>query len=138
MGGILKNEKEGHIVDAETADFDRSQVLKNTQLNSQLGIEGEKLRESIRLQNESHMEDGGHKAYPKTKAPQALKKGELAEDEGFADVGFDENGISEWDKQRGQTEKITEPNTPYMGTAADTEYYDDDPVPEDIDLGGSA
>lgn len=138
MGGILKNEKEGHKVDAETAEFDRSQVLKNTELNSQLGHEGEKLRESIRLQNETHQENEGHKAYPKTKAPQALRQGELAEDEGFADVEFDERGISDWDKQRGQTEKITEPNTPYMGTAADTEYYDDDPVPEDIDLGGSA
>lgn len=115
--------------------FNRSQVLKNTELNAQLGIEGEKIREQIRAQNRAH--EGQKTRYPKTKAPTALKSNELSENEGFANfkgVGFDEKGINDWDKHRGQTEKITEPNTPYMGTAVDTEYYDDDPVPEDIDL----
>lgn len=138
MGGILKNESQKS--EQEQNAFDRSQVLKNTELNAQLGIEGEKLRQSLRTQNQSQ-EDGVHKKYPKTKAPQALRAGELDEDEGFVaskgDVEFNENEISNWDQQRGQTEKITEPNTPYMGTAADTEYYDEDPVPDDIDMGGS-
>lgn len=124
----------GHAVShMSREEFDRKQVLKNTELNSQLGIEGRRIKEQIHEQTvNSSAQAEGKKKFPKTLAPQALKRSK----DGFTNVDFDEDELENWDKQRGQTEKIMEPNTPYMGTAADTEYYDDEPA--ELDLGKSA
>jgi len=135
MHGILRNENSAHP--NEESSFDRAKVLSNTEQNAQIGEEGQLLREKLR--HEKRANQSGRGELPKTKAPSALKDGEMAEDNGFTGSGgveFDEKEIQDWDQQRGQTEKIMEPNTPYMGTAKDTEYYDDEePVPEDLDLG---
>lgn len=134
--GILRNENEGRKVDAK-APFDRKQVLSNTELNARLGEEGRELRERLHSRPHSPLPadaapaPGGKKKYAKTKAPSALRRNK----DGELDVSFNQDELSEWDKQRGQTERIIEPNTPYMGTAADTEYYEEDPV--DLDLGGT-
>lgn len=113
-------------------EFNRKQVLKNTEFNSQVGIEGRKIREQIHKQTlMSSTLAESKKKFPKTKAPRAVER----PSNDSTNVDFDEEELTNWDKQRGQTEKITEPNTPYMGTAANTEYYDEEP--EELDLGRS-
>lgn len=130
--GILRNENEAKPEQVRT--FDRKQVLSNTEINARLGSEGIELREKLHNQPPSpviHEQGTGKKKYAKTKAPSALKR----DADGKLDVSFNQQELSDWDKQRGQTEPIIEPNTPYMGTAADTEYYDEDPI--ELDLGKS-
>lgn len=114
--GILRNEKAQKPV-----QFNREDVRTNTEINAHLGEAGIQLREKLK---------GAPKPqgkYPKTKAPSALQHSHKDE------IKFDDQEIADWDAQRGQTEKILEPNTPYMGTATDTEYYDEGEVPE-LDL----
>lgn len=149
MPGILQNAPREGYHHSETPDsFDRRQVLENTELNAKLGKEGDELRRKLKTEGseqeiepvEKHASfssdtaEPHKKKFPKTKAPIAAPRASQdAEDD---DVHFNDVEISEWDKQRGQTEKIDEPNTPYLGTAKDTEYYDEDPVPG-FDLGES-
>lgn len=119
MGGILQNKA---TADGESPHpFDRKEVLENTKLNAQLGSMGDEVRRE--LQETRAKSPGGHPKtkYPKTKAPQALH--------------WDEKNIEEHDAERGLTEKITEPKTPYQGTAQVTEYYDEDDIPAELDLG---
>lgn len=144
--GILQNASSEGQPEFSSARFDRSKVLENTRLNSKLGLEGQQVRAQFGSQSSLGKTP---RKYPKTKAPTSLivheddDDGEDDEDkkdarqDGKHDLQWDEVGIKEHDLERGQTEKITEPNTPYMGTAESTEYYDEDEVPPALDLGES-
>lgn len=129
--GILQNSEEGAKDMSTGKSFDRGKVKTNTDFNAKLGSEGEALRKKIHAENHAHARNT---KYPKTKAPSAIAAGENDEVEDEA-VHWNDREIREWDQTRGTREKIMEPNTPYLGTAADTEYYDADPVDE-LDLGG--
>ncbi|GMM51268.1 hypothetical protein DASB73_022260 [Starmerella bacillaris] len=136
--GILRNENEA--TPSSGPVFNRKQVFENTELNAKLGSEGIELRE--RLHKQPGSGPSNKTKYAKTKAPSALnlpkedddeEEDAVDEEDKNKDVNFNKQELAAWDEQRGQTEKIIEPNTPYMGTAADTEYYDEDPI--DLDLG---
>lgn len=121
MGGILHNKSDENAEKA-SHPFDRKDVLENTMLNAKLGASGDEVRKELeKARSKSPSHPSNHTKYPKTKAPQALH--------------WDEKGIEDHDLERGQTEKITEPKTPYQGTAQVTEYYDEDDIPAELDLG---
>lgn len=129
MGILQNNDEVAKRSDGANA-FDRGKVKSNTELNAKLGSEGEALRRRIHEQSQAH---GRNTKYPKTKAPSAIAAG--GQDDVIDEaVHWNDGEISEWDKTRGSRERIMEPNTPYLGTAADTEYYDAEAV-DDLDLG---
>lgn len=104
--GILRNRAEGSPTDqAETAELDRQEVIRNTRLNAQLASEsseGEKIRAKIAQEKASGEPTHEH-------------------------LKWDEINLYKTEQEKAATMKIDEPKTPYEGGFDPTgEYYRDD------------
>lgn len=120
--GILRNKSEASPLSdsAEPSDFDRQEVIKNTQLNAQIFDELKSKGDQIRAKI----------------ASEKVKRGE---DPRPDHLKWDELNLYRAEQDKSSTMKIDEPKTPYEnGFDPNGEYYrdddDDDKIPE-FDLG---